>query len=356
MDEEKKAFGLNTALNAMTAVDGVKQMGKSYKDVNNKYDNILNTNVDKSAKSMGASNSLISRSASEEIDEIFKEAGIKSGASKIMGSVSKGVKNVGKKIIELDENNAKNISDTVKNFKSGKKLEGFKSLGKSTLYTAPAIGAAGAAGYGAAKGLKKIDDKFGNDRNRKEQKNVEFNALGTALTATLIASGLANKGAVKPVGKAFSSAKESLIKYPINKMKNKTPAVKEAFKQVKKVDKVFKTEAAKTTRNIQSEITGHAKRMFRDFDEGSKTVAEIKENYLKVLKKDFRKNKAAEGLSDIEIDDLWDKVSAKSEESIDKAIDILSNRSKKASTEIDLIEKLAGQKTNYAKKVFKENF
>lgn len=358
MEEEKKALTLNGVMNTMVAVDGAKQMKKSYNDVNNKYDNLMGTNVSKGGM-LGSGNKLIAqRTASEDLDFIYKEAGIKQSAVNagkiVFNGAKKHMNSAAKAFNKMDRNNTRHINLAIGNLKKGNTKKGLKYGAKAIATTAPALATAGLIGVGTTKGLDKLNEKYdkGNHNgDAKLQKRLENKAIGATLTAALVGNAIANKSAYKPAKKVVETLKTEIAKYPGKRIKKHVPGAGVLFDSAQKANHKFS--------NRDKLISGHARKIFDRYEKQGKVkdLAKLKSDYLHSLKKEFRKNHASNSMSDVEIEKLWNKAMKENDSLIDTAIERIHNRNKKASDEIDyMIEKLAGRKMDYAKKVFKENF
>lgn len=351
--EEKVAIGLGTAMNALTVVDGAKQMNRSYRDTNNKYDNILGTSINKNTPSiMGASNKIIAqKTASEILDELYKEAGLMNSIKKNTGKI---VNTIGKGINKLDVANTKNIKMTKESFKNKDIKNTLINAGKTAITSAPAVGAMGASGVGTTKFLQATDGFSKNkDNESKDARDTEYKMLGAGVTAAMLGSAIAGKNPYKAVGKAFKTAKGVTGKQSKKIIMDKIPGSKEFVREAKRV----KNHMDMANR----EIPNLAKRMYRDFEKGTKhpkfNANKFKDKYVNDLKSDFIRDKVNSGLTRSQVEELWSKNESAIREKVDKAFEMLSNFNKKASDELNyLFEKHAGSKKDFAKKVIVENF
>ena len=360
MDTEKIAIGINGVINAMTAVDGAKTMKSSYHDTNNKYDNMLSTNVNKGSRAFGGGNkSIANRTASDEIEHLSKEAGFKSSVSRaIKSGKTKAVnfaQRASKNISEFDENTTKNISQGISKLKNGEIKDGAKKLAKGSAMASPAIIGMGAAGIGATKSLNAMDEKFNAKKNKKDEDRkgrvkFENKALGTGLTAALTINALAGKSAYKPAKTVAKAMKSELVKIPLNKIRRHVPGAGTVVDHANKAGNALKKN--------QKAINHYAKTMQRMGKSFNGNPDEFKKIVINRTKDDFFSEHKRRGLNDKDINKLWDKSLESLTDTVNSAFESVKGTfNKKASDEISyLMEKVAGSKVNYAKKVFKENF
>lgn len=380
---DKFAF-IDKAFTAMSIVDGAKQMKNSYNSTNNKYDNILSTNVVKPNKNtgmMGASNASIAnpiyqnKVAFDMVNNIYKEAGLSNNISKVKGAISKGIKN-------YDANTAKIFANAKNNFVDKKIGAGLKDYSKGMARLAPGLAGAGAVGYGVTKSINSIDKKLNSD---KSEFKTPARLAGGAIATGLALKTLSSKSPAKAFGLAGVLAKDKLVKTPLERLGRRSKGANTIIREVKKIN----NDIINKDRNIRAASKNIETILKRDKAFKGMNMAEAKKTFFDREKANFLAKADIEMLSKKEQEKRWlsrkvmlndafnhlnEKANAKNrslnesanianmKELLNVRLKSITNNTtnytlnhKKAFDELDKsFEKIASMA--YAKKVFKDHF
>lgn len=351
-----KEAGLNTIFAGMEAVDGVKKMKDTYqnKSVTNKYDNLMGTSIVKAPKVMGAQNAIIggkNKMAAQELDEIYKQAKLDvAGTAKKVGQklskvdIGGTAKKMSEAVSNFDTKNTQHIKDTISHAKNKKVMETIRSGLKAVPGTALGAGLIAGAGVGTAKGLKKLD------KRDNPQSNAEYNAMGAALSGALAAKALSSGRMLKPITTGLGIAGKSLTKIPGQQIK-KTPggaALAGGLHQAAKDSVAIQKSKEMAQKGVSYAGSQIEQLMGKNQGLNSAQAAKLfkDQQMKKVLSDNWGKPKEV-------IDEITKARGVELDDFISKAMDIMS---KKASTEIDCMYKIAGAKTDYLGDVVKKKF
>lgn len=359
---KKQAGMVNNAFIAMDAVDGAKKMGKAFKTQNTTYSDALGTTLKKQPNKMGAANAAIvnPKLASDCIDEMCKIAITLSPMQKAIIKKRKVARSLGKNIEKIDAKNTQHIKAAYDALKKKQLVRGLSEAGKASVVTVPAV----AGMVGAGKGVEAVMKKF--DKNRDNPENeLERKVVGAGVTAGLLLNAATSKRVMKPGTTALNIIGKKSAKYPMSAIK-KTKAgkvvgefVKQVGDQGNKAVKSIKDADAKKVRDMAKQIQQKDKDM--NFLKGriydfmnSKNPLDQNAAFSAILdaeKRKIIKDGAINGLEAAQVDSNW----AKREQYLKDLFNEYINP-KKASTEIDELEKLAGRKADFAKNIVIDHF
>ena len=243
-----KKAGIDTVFSVMDAVDGVKKVKNTYNNSTNKYDSLMGTTISKNiSQKNGLNNAAISgKLASEELDFLCKQAGIKIPnrsdmariANNVMFDAKKGIKNVSNKIENIDKNNTEHLKNMMAGIK-GKDIKGALKEGlKASKVTLPAgLGMLG-AGALTTKTMKDLD------KDRNPEKDLEYNTIGTGVSAALLLNAMHNKRMLKPASVMANVVGDKMMKYPLRVIKKNSKAGKIVVDVAGQVNKKIRSKKA----------------------------------------------------------------------------------------------------------------
>jgi hypothetical protein len=196
---------LNKMFIGMEVADGASKARKAFNDTNNKYHDILGNQMIKAPAANGEMNALNSNntmykmSASELIDGLAKEAGIK------------------EKIINADKYFYENMNNfqMYKNLYNKTKNPKYKKLMNKAMLNTLKIGVPSAvlgtgAAIGMARGIRAVEDRFGKNKGDSYYPEV----AGAALLGAGAFDAISNKSVLSPVKHMGDAAQKVMYKYP----------------------------------------------------------------------------------------------------------------------------------------------
>jgi len=241
-----KQAGLNAIFGTMDAIDGAKKTKTTYNNSENKYDAMMGTTVSKNiTHKNGLNNAMISGpgvTASETLDLLCKQAGMKipsgNDVRRIVHNFSydakKGINKVKSKVDDLDTKNTEHLKNMVQNAKNKNVKETLKEGARAGKVTIPALLGMMGAGVATTKTMKRFD------KERSPEKDLEYNTIGTGISAGLILNALSHKKVLKPAGVMASIAGDKMMKYPLRVVKNNSKAGKVVVDVAAQVNKGLK--------------------------------------------------------------------------------------------------------------------
>lgn len=353
---------------AMDGIDQLKKVPKTYQDTSNKYDDILDTSMNKATNKMGVRNAVVAnpKYAFDIVNECYdgfnKEAKIQKHDVQIIKQVLKDpkyisgiVKDLGKKTYnvskknlskghakfeEVDYKNTQNIKELSKALKN---KDGKTALKKGLLTGAYTLPMAAAVGKGSYELGKTIGSKTGNPEDNNDKLTPAI--IGGVIASSLLGGAVAKKGFAPIARSASDSIKKTMTKQPKAIIKRTGPAgrfvvdtYEKAFKDVGKHLNNKKTTIQKAEKATKENINNYKRNYVLDVDKKSPKqekldrIADMAQARLRVI--DNRKNNTA----------IRDEVGYK----------MFLNR-KHAAAYCDQIEKIASVKS-FGKKVITEDF
>jgi hypothetical protein len=217
--------GLDKVFMGASVIDGASKAVKGFKGADNKYDNILGNNTAKVKNINGEMNAVNSsnpmfRSASEEIETLFKEAAVKEQLAKGVNAV-KGQAGKAWSAIQKADAEAFDNLEVAKNLRNKFEQTGNKAyLGlahqaekDATKFLVPAAGVGVAGTAGVVKGIKMIDKKFGKKNESSDPiKSTGDSAYPYVAGAGLLGAATFDALAHKSVTAPLTHMKEGVIK------------------------------------------------------------------------------------------------------------------------------------------------
>lgn len=364
--KEKKAF-VGAMFGAMEAADGIKNTGKAYKDTRNKYDDLMGTRLVKATNKMGLQNASLAgsnsrditnniinsnainsigvsnnkKTASEKIDYLYKEAGIRDRVVAMGPKIKNAIPTAKRMIDNFDARNTAHLVAAKDAFKNKEVLRGINHSVKAAPGTALGAGMIVGSGVGTTKLLKKLDNS--NDARN----DVEYNTIGGAITAGMALNALSKKRMLAPASTALGMLAAHATKVPGNVVK-KTP-VGQAFNMA---GQGLKATAAQTNK-INSDINFIGSNIDKLLDSG-KTFSEAKDL---IVDRQLNNLKTQHWqLSKTDPQKLQELLEARKGE-LEHAFGVVADLvNKKASEKLDDLYKVAGTKTDYLNHVIKNRF
>lgn len=358
---DKKAGVINKSFAVMDAVDGAKRVKSAYQNsANNRFDITMGTPIKKGVNN-GNNNAQIAgmNKVSCQLDSLYKQASLGSIKVKVL-----------RKIVSADAKNTKHLKDMVSGIRNRQVNKAFSSGVKAAKVTVPATAGMIGTGVATAKGLKKIDEKVTKSEVQPDRA-LEYNTIGAGVTAGLALGALAKGKVIAPYHAAGKAANTALIKMPMkavrnskagkivaDTLKNSANAMNSANKQVMMRNRKAANTLARQAQQKEQEIVGIGKDLYNMMNNNRNAINESQalDIVLKKRKSNFIANSVARGIPTAEAEKAWNAELNRITPLADQAIKNLKNSTKKASESLDVLEKVAGAKSDYFKMVFKDHF
>lgn len=266
--DDKIAF-VNKVFAGMEVVDGTKRVKKTYNDsFENKYDNILGTTMTKGPKVMGINNASLSNpkyASSHELVENTYDLIKEASIKRKLKPLNKARVKAWDFIVDADKKNTAHLSNAAKSIKNKDIKGALKHSANASKFTAPALATTALAGAGTTKLLSDLDKSPEYDKNK-----LLPVVVGTGVAGSMIANSINNKNFTKSVKLIGDVARDAMHKQPGNMIDKTGPVGQFARKTYSSVVKKSHKTAKDADKIRQESFSKHMKTVNKAYNKNGK--------------------------------------------------------------------------------------